>query len=207
MSKAAAADPAAKTEEKAKPAEPAAKAGEETAKPAAGTKPSEETAEAAKPDKTYTQADFDRALEKQKKDHEKAIAAEAAKAKLSDDEKKDATISELQQSLRMRDAKDEVTAALGREGAKATGLMWNAIKGELEFDDKGKLTNLKDLIKELKGDYADQFGEPKPTEIIDGGAGQQAKDTTLTKEKLAAMSPQEIAALDWEDVKKVLAKP
>lgn len=157
-------------------------------------------------DKTFTQADLDRALEKQKKDLKKETDDAAALAKLSEDERKDAEIKTLKQSIQLRDAKDEVVAALTKEGAKGTDLMWKAIKGELEFDEKtGKVTNLKDLIKDLKADYPDSFGEPKPGQTIDGGAGQDPSGTKLTKEKLAKMTPAEIKELDWEEVKKVMA--
>jgi hypothetical protein len=158
-------------------------------------------------EKTFTQADIDRATEKAKKDAQKEVDAAAARAKLSEDAQKDARIKDLETSLRMRDARDDVIAALEKEGAKSTGLMWNAIKGDLEFDEKsGKVTNLKDLVKDLKADYADQFGEPKPEGTIEGGAGQQAvAGSGLTKEKLATMSASEIKDLDWEEVKKVMA--
>ena len=161
---------------------------------------------AGDPPKGFTQADVDRAVEKAKKDAKKETDAAAVIAKLSEDERKDAEIKGLKQSIQLRDAKEEVIAALTKDGAKGTELMWAAIKGELEFDEKtGKATNLKDLIKDLKADYPDSFGEPKPTESIDGGKGQDQNTGTLTKEKLAAMSPKEIQALDWEEVKKVMA--
>lgn len=158
------------------------------------------------PEKTYTKAELDRELEKARKASDKAAIDAAAKAKLSDDEKKDATIAELQAGLRMRDAKDSVSVALEKAGAKATGLMWNAIKGDLEFDDKGKLTNLDSLVKDLQADYPDQFGIAKPGESIDAAGKTQAGEK-LTKEKLAKMTPAEINTLDWEEVKKVMAQP
>lgn len=160
----------------------------------------------ADPEKTYTKADLDRELEKQRKANEKAIKDAAEKAKLTEDERKDAEIAEYKTQLRMRDAKDIVIAALEKAGTKATGLMWNAIKGDLEFDDKGKLTNLDSLVKDLQADYPDQFGTPKPGESIDA-AGKTTGGGTLTKEKLAKMMPAEINALDWEEVKKVMAQP
>lgn len=172
-----------------------------TPAPAPAADPKEAPAE-----KTFTKADLERELDKQKKEFEKEKEKEKARAELTDAEKKDAEIIDLKNTIRLRDAKDEVVAALTKEGAKGTDLMWKAIKGEIEFDDKtGKPTNLKDLIKDLKADYPDSFGEPKPTEGIDAGKGQDKNTGTLTKEKLAAMSPSEIQALDWEEVKKVMA--
>ncbi len=104
----------------------------------------------------------------------------------------------------MRDAKDDVVAALEKAGTKATGLMWNAIKGDLEFDDKGKLTNLDSLVKDLQAEYPEQFGIPKPGESIDA-AGKPVGGNALTKEKLAKMTPTEISKLPWDEVKKVMA--
>lgn len=158
------------------------------------------------PAKTYTQAELDRELDKAKKASEKAAADALAKAKLTEDERKDAEIAEYRTQLQMRDAKDVVVAALEKAGAKATALMWNAIKGDLEFDDKGKLTNLDSLVKDLQADYPDQFGTPKPGESIDA-AGKTTGGGTLTKEKLAAMTPAEVMALPWDEVSKVMAQP
>lgn len=184
-----------------------------------GTKPEDNSAadESTKPepkaadkgtkaeDKTFTQAEFDRELAKQKKEFEKAAQKEKERADLSEAEKKDAELDDLRTQLRLRDAKDDVVAALEKEGARSTGLMWNAIKSDLEFDDKGKLVNLTTLIKDLRADYPDQFGEAKPTDSIDGGKGQ-AGNGLLTKDKLSKMTPREIAELDWEEVKKALSE-
>lgn len=192
---------------------PAPKAGEGEGTPDPAPKADEGTqdptpkeGEGKSPEKSFTQADIDRAVDRARKDAAKEKDAAEARAKLSEDEKKDAEINDLRTQIRLRDARDEVVAALEKEGAKGTGLMWNAIKSELEFDDKsGKVTNLKDLVRDLKADYPDQFGEPKPTEGIDAGKGQQQSEK-LTKEKLAKMTPAEINNLDWEEVKKVLAE-
>ena len=157
------------------------------------------------PPKTFTQADIDRAIAKAKKDSDKAAADAAAKAKLSEDERTAAELNDLKTQIRMRDAKDDVVAALEKAGTKATGLMWNAIKGDLEFDDKGKLTNLDSLVKDLQAEYPDQFGIPKPDASIDA-AGKTTEGGALTKEKLAKMTPAEISKLPWEEVKKVMAQ-
>lgn len=168
--------------------------------------PSGDPPKADPPAKTYTQAELDRELAKAKTASEKAAADAAAKAKLTEDERKDAEISDMRTQLRMRDAKDDVIAALEKAGTKATGLMWNAIKGDLEFDDKGKLTNLDSLVKDLQADYPDQFGTQKPGESIDA-AGKTKGGETLTKEKLALMTPAEVMALPWDEVSKVMAQP
>jgi hypothetical protein len=201
----AATDDTAKTDDAAKDdAAKTAASADDAAKAAAATDDAAKTTPAK--DETFTRAELDRQLAKQKKDLEKERDAAAARAKLSDDEKKDAEINDLKNSLRMRDARDETIAALEKAGAKTPALLFNSIKGDLEFDEKtGKVSNLKDLMKDLQADYPDQFGVEKPAEGIDAGAGQQGGGTKLTKEALAKMTPAEINALDWEEVKKVMA--
>ncbi len=181
-----------------------------TAEDAAAAKKAAEEADAAKADddtgdegkkpKTFTEAEV---KAREKAAAEKAVAEAKKKAEdekdLTENERLKKENDELRAANRLRDAKDDVVAALTKAGARSTDLIWKAIKDDLEFDDKGNLKNLDTLVTSLKGDYADQFGEPKPAETIDGGAG--GGDTTkgkLTKEALAKMSPAEIQKLDWE---------
>ncbi|HEV7701271.1 MAG TPA: hypothetical protein VGO43_13650 [Pyrinomonadaceae bacterium] len=195
-------DAAAKAAEEAA----AAKVAEEAAAAAGKTADDDDDdAGKGKKSKTFTEAEV--------KAREKAAAIKAeADAKKKFEEEKDLSETErlkkenddLRAANRLRDAKDTVLEAL--KDAKNPELLWKAVKGDLDFADDGKIKNLDALVKGLKEDYVDQFGEAKPGETIDGGAGQQAKPTGgLTKEKLAKMAPKEIQALDWEDVKKVMA--
>lgn len=156
----------------------------------------------AKKEKTYTKAELD------------ALNAKAvADAKKKWDDEKDLTELErvkkenedLRAANRLRDAKDSVTEALTKAGARSSELLWKTLAGDLEFDDKGNLKNLDALVTGLKTDYPDQFGEAKPDETIDGGAGQGGKGgTKLTKEAIEKMTPTEINE-NWEEVSKVLA--
>lgn len=157
----------------------------------------------AKKDKTYTEAEL--------KLREKAAAEKAAaEAKKKFEEEKDLTETErlkkendeLRAANRLRDAKDTVLDAL--KTAKNPELLWKVVKGDLEFADDGKIKNLDALVKGLQTDYADQFGEAKPGETIDGGAGQQSIGSSLTEEAIAKMTPTEINA-NWDEVRKVLA--
>lgn len=158
------------------------------------------------PAKTYTQAEYERAIEKAKKEAEKEREAAEQRAKLSEEERLKAERDDLQKQLRMRDAKDEVVEALTKAGAKNASLLFRSVQGDLEFDEKtGKLSNLKDLLKDLQADFPDQFGIEKPEETIDGGKGKE-QGGKLTKEQLTKMSPAEINELDWEEVKKVMAE-
>jgi hypothetical protein len=157
-----------------------------------------------KPAKTFTKAEVDAAAARAVAD---AIAKADAEKDLSDLEKAQSRIKELEEANRTRDAKDTVVEALKKAGSKSPELLWKAMKSDLEFDDKGNLKNLDALVASSKTDFADQFGEPKPDGTIEGGAGQQSTSASgLTKEKLAAMKPAEIQQLDWEEVKKVMAE-
>jgi hypothetical protein len=59
------------------------------------------------------------------------------------------------------------------------------------------------LLGKLKASFPEQFGTPPPASI-DAGAGLRPTPQ-LTREALAKMKPAEIAALDWNDVRRVLA--
>lgn len=157
-----------------------------------------------KKDKTYTEAEV--------KAREKAAAEKAAAdAKKKFEEEKDLDenarlkkeLEELRSSNRLRDAKDLAVEALKKAGARSPELLWKTIQSDVEFDDKGLPKNLDTLVTSLKDDYADQFGEPKPTDSIDAGKGK-ADSGTLTMEAVEKMTPAEINER-WEDVSKVLA--
>lgn len=156
-----------------------------------------------KSEKTFTKAELDAIAKKAVDDAKKKWDDEKDLTELERLKKENA---DLQAANRLRDAKDEVVAALKAAGNNSPELAFAAIKDGLQFDEKtGKLINSKDLIDGFKASYPDQFGTPKPEDGINGGAGQQQGGTKLTKESLAAMSPDEINKLDWEEVKKVMA--
>lgn len=186
---AAAAADAGKTDEKAA----AAATTDDAAKPA--EKP-------AKQERTYTKAEMEAERQKAAAD---ALKKANEEKDLSELEKAQKRIQELEATNRLRDAKESVIDALKKAGARTPELLWRSLQGELEFDDKGQIKNLDALVTNYKTDFADQFGEPKPDQTIDGGAGGGETSTTLTKEKLAKMKPSEIQQLDWEEVKKVMA--
>jgi hypothetical protein len=154
-----------------------------------------------KKEKSFTKAELEAAAKKAVEDAQKKWEEEKDLTELERLKKENA---ELAASVRMRDARDEVVAALQAAGAHSPALAFEAIKGSLQFDDAGKLINSKDLIEGLKTNYPEQFGTPKPAEGIDAGKGGQQGEK-LTREKLEKMSPDEINTLDWKDVSAVLA--
>jgi hypothetical protein len=111
---------------------------------------------------------------------------------------------ELRSANRLRDAKDAVIDALTKAQARSPLLLWKSVQSDLEFDDKGSLKNLDTLIKGLKTDFEDQFGQPKPEGSVDGGAGQGGSSrNTLTIEQIKHMKPSEINE-NWKEVQAVM---
>lgn len=151
-----------------------------------------------KTEKSFSKADLDAAAKK---------AVEDAKKKW--DEEKDLTELErlkkenedLRNATRLRDAKDEVVAALKAAGNNSPELAFRAIQGDLKFDEGGKLINAKDLLEGLRAGFPEQFGTQPPADGVDAGAGQGKKGPALTAAQLEKMTQQEIAQLPWDDVK------
>ncbi len=90
-------------------------------------------------------------------------------------------------AIRERDAKDATRDAAKKAGAPDGDLIYRVLKGDIEYDDDGKPTNLKDLIADLKQTTPHLF---KPaTTRVDGGAGngsKPGKDDMNTAIRLAA---------------------
>ncbi len=161
-----------------------------------------------KPAKTFTEAEV-KAREKAAADKAEAAAKKKFEEEkdLDENERLKKENEELKSSNRLRDAKDVAVEALKKAGSNSPELLWKVVSGDLEFDDSGKIKNLETLVTGLKTDYADQFGEPKPAEGIDAGAGGGAGGQgvgKLTEESIKKMSPKEINE-NWEEVSKVLA--
>lgn len=84
-------------------------------------------------------------------------------------------------------------------------MLFGSAKESLQFDAEGKVTNAAALVEQLRKSFPEQFGIDRPASI-DGGAGRSNDAGYLTKEKLAMMSAADIAKLDWQEVKRVLAE-
>ena len=110
----------------------------------------------------------------------------------------------LRQLVRLQDAREEITARLREAGARSPGLLFAQAADELQFDEEGKLVNAAAILGRLKRSYPEQF-EPARPAAIDGGAGTAGRSRELTRESLAKMTPAEIARLDWDEVRSVLA--
>jgi hypothetical protein len=111
---------------------------------------------------------------------------------------------QLKATLRLNQAHRQITGELAGAGARSPELLFNAVKADLQFADDGTLQNAAALMEKLKSQHPEQFGTRQPIQSIDAGAGL-AVAPQLTKDALAKMKPSEIAELDWNDVKRVLA--
>jgi len=113
----------------------------------------------------------------------------------------------LKDQLRFRDAHDDLTQRLKTAGARTPKLLFEAAKEALRFSDDGVVQNAAELVEDLKGRFPEQFGQDvsaTPHISIDAGSGRPVQPA-LTREALAKMNPEEIAKLDWADVRRVLS--
>lgn len=110
---------------------------------------------------------------------------------------------QLKAQLRVERAHRRITGELAASGARSPELLFDAVKGELQFDDEGQIANAAALVGKLKASFPEQFGTHPPPSI-DAGAGTTIRPA-LTREALAKMQPAEIAELDWNEVRRVLA--
>lgn len=113
--------------------------------------------------------------------------------------------SKLRELVRLRDAKDELTAVLAKTGARSPGLLFAYAVDDLQFDDAGKLANREAVVAKLRSSFPEQFGTDTVASV-DAGAGAGRGTPPLTREALARMSPAEISKLDWAAVREAIGR-
>ena len=111
---------------------------------------------------------------------------------------------QLKATIRTAEAHRQITGELAKAGARSPDLLWDALKADLQFADDGTLQNAAALIQKLKTAHPEQFGTQMALPSIDAGAGITAAPQ-LTRDALRTMTASEIADLDWNEVKRVLA--
>ena len=111
---------------------------------------------------------------------------------------------QLKATIRLGAAHRQITGELAKAGARSPELLFDSVKADLQFAADGEVENVAALVQKLKQAHPEQFGTQHPLGSIDAGAGVAAAPQ-LTRDALAKMKPAEIAALDWNDVKRVLA--
>jgi hypothetical protein len=112
------------------------------------------------------------------------------------------------EELRREIRSGKVRAALKREltatGARSPELLIAAAEKEIQFDDAGEPINIAAVIAKLAQRYPEQFGTDNPASI-DAGAGRATQNNFLTRESLSKMKPEDVARLDWNDVRAILS--
>ena len=112
---------------------------------------------------------------------------------------------QLRSTLRLRDARDNLSSALAAAGARSPELLFEAAKTSLQFGDDGELSNTTEIVDALRLKFPEQFGRFNSTPSIDAGAGTNRSAPIVTAESLAQMTPTEIARLDWPTVRQALS--
>jgi hypothetical protein len=117
--------------------------------------------------KTFTQEQLDKIVTKRLADAKKQFEKDKD---LSESERLKAENERLSKQLNERNAFDDFDSFFGKKGVKNTRGLFRAMKSDLEFDDKGKLANLKDLLDDAKNDFAEFF--PRTDTDADGKKGK-----------------------------------
>jgi hypothetical protein len=117
----------------------------------------------------------------------------------------------LKKQLQEQTAHTSLKDKLKQAGARTPKLLLDAAKEALKFTAAGEIENAVEIIEALKDKFPEQFGTTNHASgsapavpSIDAGAGRVTKPT-LTREALAKMTPERIAELDWDDVRRVLS--
>ncbi|QQS32115.1 MAG: hypothetical protein IPM50_10570 [Acidobacteriota bacterium] len=113
-------------------------------------------------------------------------------------EKLRAENEELKLAMRRAEVHRQVTGELTAAGARSPELLLKVI-GDDDLENAAK--DAAAYVAKLRGQYPEQFATPGGD--IGGGSGRNS--TMLSREQLAAMTPQEIAELDWDEVRACLS--
>lgn len=124
--------------------------------------------------KTFTEDDLRAAEERGRKAARDEAKKKEDEGKLSDAEREKRRADDAESKLREREARDQLEGAVKDAGASNPAKVYRLIKDELEFDDNGKPTNLKELVARAKREFPDEFGTKRPTGSADGGAGRSS---------------------------------
>lgn len=112
---------------------------------------------------------------------------------------------QLKATIRLSNAHRQITAELAKAGARSPEVLFASMRDDLQFDDDGKVVNTAALIARLKARHPEQFSRVGRSGSIDAGTGRAARDL-LDRAALAAMTPGEIAKLDWDEVRRALTR-
>lgn len=114
-----------------------------------------------------SQADLDKIIQKRV---DRALKKSEDEAKLSKEQLLEKERDDAKAEVRERDLKDDFELASGLEKAKATRL-FKMYRDDMDVDDKGKVTNMKDVVKQAKADFPEMFQTVKGKGDGGGGSG------------------------------------
>ena len=145
-------------------------------------------------------------LAKDRRENEKKLKETEERAKLGEQERLQKEADDLRAQLTERDARDAVQSEAAKLGATNAGAVYKLIRDDLEFDDKGRVKNLADVLSEAKESYPELFAAKKPDGAApDAGAGGDGKGGALyTRAEIEKMTEPQINA-NWDKVQKSLA--
>lgn len=127
--------------------------------------------------KTYTEAELEAAKQqlradfaKEQKQLEKEAKQREAEAQLSESEQHKRRAEELEARLRERDGRDAFEREAKASHAANPQKIYRLYKDEIEYDDKGQATNLKEIVAAARKDFPEEFGAAQGS--ADAGAGR-----------------------------------
>lgn len=123
--------------------------------------------------KTFTPDQVNRIVEKRLKKEREKFEKEKD---LSEVERLKTQNADLAKRLAERDALDEFETFFSKKGVKNIKGLYRALREDLDFDEKGKIGNLRDLLDEAKETFPEFF--PRVDGDADGGKGKQSKGET-----------------------------
>ena len=111
---------------------------------------------------------------------------------------------QLRATIRLSQAHRQITGELEKAGARSPELLFASVRDDLQYADDGTLQNAAALVAKLKADFPEQFRSDNATGSIDAGTSTAAT-APISKTSLSRMTADEIAKLDWADVKRALS--
>lgn len=126
-----------------------------------------------KKEKSFTQTQVDKIIIKRLNDAKKSWEKDKDKSEF---ERLQADNDRLRKELNERNAFDDFDSFFTKKGVKNTRGLFRAMKDELEYNEKGKIENKEDLLKEAKSEFPEFFTSAKTD--ADGGKGVDDKGAT-----------------------------
>lgn len=108
------------------------------------------------------------------------------RAKLSKEQQLEKDLDEARAQVRDRDLKDEFVEATGIDSGRA-GRLFRMYRDDIETDDKGHATNIKDVLITAKRDFPELFGKVRVAGKADGGEGNGGNGKAVGGDMNAAL--------------------